>query len=345
MASRTTFGAIIALLSLPCTALLTSCGSKIDNGVVTETGNPPVVDKTRVTATPLKGSVRVEGSDGSVPDGARVEVINESTDDSSTTTADDDGAFSIEVDGHAGDEITIRVESDGETTSIRLKAGDESVPPDVTQTPPTGSEVPPADSEDVPPPPPAIPTTTVAPPNTPPPPPPPPDPTTQPPAQRIPDNHRADATDCDSERPAGDVEGSDYPVEGYCKTDADCVDGERGRCENFRGISECTYDECIQDSECATGGPCGCEMSFWSDANACLDGNCRVDGDCGEAGYCSPTLSECGNYSGVVGYWCHTPEDECVNDSECMNSDMGAGYCMYSSPVGHWVCSYSQCVG
>lgn len=344
MASRTKLGAFIALLTLPTTLLSTSCGSKLDSSMVTETGNPPVVDRTRVTATPLEGSVRVEGSDGAVPDGAEIEVINESTDDSSTTTADEDGAFSVEVDGDAGDQITIHVKDGGETTSISLKAGDETVSPDVTQTTSDDSDPPPKGSDDISPP--AVPTTTVAPPNTPPPP---PTPTESPntlPTPREPEQHRAEATDCDAERPAGDVEGSDYPVEGECMTDADCVDGDRGRCENFRGLAECTYDECVSDSECATGGPCGCEMSFWSDANACLQGNCQVDGDCGDGGYCSPTLSSCGSYSGVVGYWCHTPEDECVNDSECTDTAMGGpGYCMYSSEVTHWVCSYSQCVG
>lgn len=346
MASRTTLGAIIALLTLPSMALIIGCGSKIDNGVVTETGNPPVVDETRITATPLKGAVRVEGADGSVPDGAEVEVINETSDESVVTTADEDGSFAIEVDGDSGDSITVRVKDGGQTTSISLKAGVDAVTPDV-QPPPDVSELPPAGSEDVPSPPPAVPTTTIAPPGTPPPPPPPPDTTTtQPPAQLpVPENHRAEPTECDAERPAGNVEGSNYPIEGECETDADCDEGERGRCEDFRGYAQCTYDECTQDSECATGGPCGCELGFWSDSNVCLGGNCQVDGDCGEGGYCSPSFSECGSYSGVVAHWCHTPEDECVNDSECADADTGYGYCMYSSEVTHWVCSYSQCAG
>jgi hypothetical protein len=70
------------------------------------------------------------------------------------------------------------------------------------------------------------------------------------------------------------------------------------------------------------------------DLNACSTGNCQADSDCGDDGFCSPTLGSCGNYMGVVGYYCHTCEDECVNDWDC---GRGAG-CVYSQEVEHWVC-------
>jgi hypothetical protein len=148
---------------------------------------------------------------------------------------------------------------------------------------------------------------------------------------------------CDSERPAGNPIST--MAEGDCSNDADCVEGLRGRCQDFRGFSQCTYDECVSDDECSTPGPCGCEKAFWSDANACLEGDCRLDADCGEAGYCSPSLGSCGNYAGIVGYWCHTAADACVDDGDCVDPQMGAGFCMFSSEVSHWVCSYNHCVG
>lgn len=78
----------------------------------------------------------------------------------------------------------------------------------------------------------------------------------------------------------------------------------------------------------------------------CLAGNCRTDSDCANGGYCSPTLGQCGNYTGVIGYYCHTPSDECTDDSDCTgNPTSGPGYCMYSPEVAHWLCSYSHCVG
>lgn len=128
-----------------------------------------------------------------------------------------------------------------------------------------------------------------------------------------------------------------------CATDAHCTDGVNGRCEERRGTA-CTYDECFEDSECNTGGPCACEGGFWSDSNACLLGNCRTDADCGD-GYCSPSFGDCGDYAGVIGYYCHTPEDTCIDDADCGGSDMGPGYCMYRPEVARWACGYGQCVG
>jgi hypothetical protein len=48
----------------------------------------------------------------------------------------------------------------------------------------------------------------------------------------------------------------------------------------------------------------------------------------------------------VTGYFCHTCDDECVNDSDCGGSDgYGDPYCMYNQSVGHWMCSTAQCAG
>jgi hypothetical protein len=166
---------------------------------------------------------------------------------------------------------------------------------------------------------------------------------------REPREHRSVAEVCDDTRPPGDaLPDFEPPVPtppGYCVVDAECTEGKNGRCEEFRGDRRCTYDQCMSDSDCASGGPCGCSLAFWSDANACLLGNCHTDADCPEPGYCSPTLGSCGNYAGVVGYYCRTCDDECVDDRDCVDPSRGAGYCAYSPEVSHWVCSYSHCVG
>lgn len=133
--------------------------------------------------------------------------------------------------------------------------------------------------------------------------------------------------------------------EDACAQDEHCTRGENGRCEDFRGEFRCTYDECFVDSSCNQGGPCACEGGFWSDSNVCLPGNCRTDADCGSAGYCSPTMGDCGNYSGVIGYYCHTPEDTCLDDTDCNSGAIGPGYCMYRPELAHWACGYGQCVG
>jgi len=41
---------------------------------------------------------------------------------------------------------------------------------------------------------------------------------------------------------------------------------------------------------------------------------------------------------GIGGYYCHTPKDTCVNDSDCAD----AGYydvCAYDTSLGHWRCT------
>jgi hypothetical protein len=162
---------------------------------------------------------------------------------------------------------------------------------------------------------------------------------------RVPEKHRAAPVACDDQRPPGG--GRAFFVGSECTQDAECSAGHNGRCQDFRGTSACTYDECAVDADCSSSGPCACEGAFWSDANACLPGNCRIDADCsGGGGYCSPTFGDCGNYSGVIAYYCHTPEDNCIDDSDCGGNEMqGPGYCMYRPELGHWECGYGQCVG
>jgi hypothetical protein len=51
----------------------------------------------------------------------------------------------------------------------------------------------------------------------------------------------------------------------------------------------------------------------------------------------------CGQFIGVVGYYCHTGEDTCTNDADCTNS--GGGDCRYNPAVGNWSCVKSVCAG
>jgi Cys-rich repeat protein len=92
----------------------------------------------------------------------------------------------------------------------------------------------------------------------------------------------------------------------------------------------------MQDTDCPTGQTCACHGAAYSSGagNTCIQGNCRVDSDCGSGGYCSPAENSmsCG---GVLGYYCHTAADLCVNDSDC-GSDLQV--CTYSTTAGHWEC-------
>jgi hypothetical protein len=159
---------------------------------------------------------------------------------------------------------------------------------------------------------------------------------------RTPQKHRPSATACDNARPMDDPM---VPDGGPCRDHVDCTEGQNGRCSLIgRGGWSCTYDECFTDADCgAPGGVCACDgSSSNADNNVCLSGNCKTDADCGAAGFCSPTFGSCGGYSGVVSYYCHTPQDECVDDADCGGP---AGYCAYVPAAGHWKCSNAHCVG
>ena len=148
---------------------------------------------------------------------------------------------------------------------------------------------------------------------------------------REPKKHRPQAEPCDHERsPSADSGGAGC-------LDSVCTDGVNGRCGvvGFRS-GMCTYDECFADAECQGG--CVCAASA-TDNNRCFGGNCRTDSDCGAAGYCSPSSGTCSNLEPTYHY-CHTCEDECVDDTDC-----AAGRCQYAPTIGHWMCVNSQCVG
>jgi hypothetical protein len=157
-----------------------------------------------------------------------------------------------------------------------------------------------------------------------------------------------------------------------CWQDSDCTAGSNGRCFTYRGylacMGQCTYDACGSDSDCPGDVPCDCRPSESSSAaNVCVTAsNCRVDSDCGPCGYCSPSQvgarcfcpstalcpdgggacyvgtasgwqevpCECGDACGH-GYFCHTPRDTCIDDSDCV----GDGTCNYDTVNKMWSCS------
>lgn len=158
--------------------------------------------------------------------------------------------------------------------------------------------------------------------------------------------HRPASLTCDPTRPPGDTP-EDWGAPHGCESDAECTEGLNGRCTgNGRDGWWCTYDTCFSDSEC-NGGVCHCDGGFRSGANVCKPGNCQSDADCGAGSWCSPTLGDCGEYGGTVGWYCRTCQDECLHDSDCEGSGPwgGSGYCMFDRNVAHWVCGYQMCAG
>ena len=150
-------------------------------------------------------------------------------------------------------------------------------------------------------------------------------------------NHRPSDSQCSAAAPAGNCS----LMGGACAHDTDCTNGTNGRCvESTHGarLCRCTYDGCVHDTDCSTGQVCACHGSAYTNGigNTCIPGNCRVDADCGVGGYCSPSHggTGCGE---VTGYYCHTPGDQCRNDSDCVGMG-GLQVCGWSAAHSRWEC-------
>ena len=191
----------------------------------------------------------------------------------------------------------------------------------------------------------------------------------------VPQEHRTVAEDCPAERgsigPVVTTSCTD-PSALACTSDADCTTGSNGRClQSLIDLCQtfCSYDECLEDTDCPNAESCVCRSGGASTApNVCApDSNCRTDADCGDCGFCSPNvvanslgcshqlgaLTTCGvavmgngtqmirvnlgECSAVLtfGYACHGSNDECTNDSDCTEP---GGYCAYSAGQERWTC-------
>jgi hypothetical protein len=103
---------------------------------------------------------------------------------------------------------------------------------------------------------------------------------------------------------------------------------------------QCNYDACQHDTDCGAGHACACHgtADTGTSGNTCVAGNCRVDSDCGPGGYCSPSLNTLSCGEGVGGYYCHTANDQCIDDSDCASTN-GPAACTYSTTSGRWECT------
>jgi hypothetical protein len=153
---------------------------------------------------------------------------------------------------------------------------------------------------------------------------------------RTPVAHRPEAQSCQGAYAPAEPYDPQY---GECKKHADCTDGTNGKCVNGIGAAWqryfCVYDLCATDGDCDPGKVCYCE----SGSARCLSlGNCRTDADCGggATGYCSPSSGwDCGGYHTIDSYYCHTPKDTCIENTDCTGRD----YCSYDVLDGRWKCT------
>lgn len=162
-------------------------------------------------------------------------------------------------------------------------------------------------------------------------------------------NHRPDDSQCLGPAPAGTCNFGGSSGAGMCSNDSQCADaGVNGRCiENNGGAVYCfcTSDTCADDTACPGDQTCACHGSPYTSGagNHCVPGNCRVDADCGAGGWCSPSYApqSCG---ALGGYYCHTPQDKCVNDTDCPTST-GPATCSYDTTLGYWTCQQTALCG
>jgi hypothetical protein len=168
-------------------------------------------------------------------------------------------------------------------------------------------------------------------------------------ANAVPVVHRPSGSVCPSQRGAGTVctiPPDTFAAGSNCSSDADCTAGANGRCIDYNGPiptcypNTCSYDTCFSDSDCPKDQPCLCRGSADSNvANTCkAGGNCAIDSDCGPGGECSPGSTQ--YWCGVPGYFCHTAQDTCVNDSDCpANASGHAQECDYDVQAGYFACA------
>jgi hypothetical protein len=110
---------LVLLAALGVVAPMACVAESVPDGV-TETGNPPVVERDRI-AVDLDGDVaKVTGSPGAVPEGSKVRIENTRSGAAKTATAGDDGSFAVEVPARAGDAIEIEVKGEGGTLRIAI---------------------------------------------------------------------------------------------------------------------------------------------------------------------------------------------------------------------------------
>jgi hypothetical protein len=165
------------------------------------------------------------------------------------------------------------------------------------------------------------------------------------PADRQVPPHRPSTGACPAERGPGNsssVDASYLDGGGSCRRDADCTDGQNGRCVatgspccGTRYV--CSYDACSSDGDCGRGMVCICRTpatDSW--ATFCAPaGNCSTDGDCGSPGYCSLSLERRCPLSSGLAYFCHTPDDLCTTDDDCPDPHN----CVYDTGAHHWACA------
>lgn len=137
---------VAALLAAPVLPGATlSCGARETN-MSTKTGNPPVIDQTRVRIVGADGEVVVSGDEGAVQTSGDEQIVakvtNRSNDATASTAVNDDGSFEVHIEGTLDDdyELTLTTRGTGDSTTIELGENDEGTATCLERTGMTPSE-------------------------------------------------------------------------------------------------------------------------------------------------------------------------------------------------------------
>lgn len=112
------------------------CGSRAADSV-TETGNPPFLDQSKLQVEARDGQIIVTAAPDAVPGHAEVRLSNDTNGDERSSTAESDGSFVLQVSGQPEDEVSLSVDSGAETESYVLAAatsGEQDANPEPTQS-------------------------------------------------------------------------------------------------------------------------------------------------------------------------------------------------------------------
>lgn len=128
------------------------------------------------------------------------------------------------------------------------------------------------------------------------------------------------------------------PVE--CAPPGECGSGcTVGRCSGPTDPCECVAP-CGTDDDCGDGFACQCSVGwlpglpFGSYHASCIPANCRTADDCG--GFeCGLSDDDRGCGGARKGYFCHSEEDECFGDRDCVSGGSGNACVFVGS---HWAC-------
>ncbi len=123
---------------------------------------------------------------------------------------------------------------------------------------------------------------------------------------------------------------------GACRTGADCVDQDHGRCVmGSWGACMCEYG-CATDADCAEGFICA-PAGVAGARSICIPAHCTRDDDCGNGLCSSSSYEHCCGTAYVLA--CALPDEPCHVDSQC-----GSDPCI-GNPNGEpvaWQCSYTS---